>query len=176
MRNGKSHWTFREQATRDAGREGTGNLVEIVLAQCGVSAQDKATPLLQSAMALKATNVDSAEEIAAIAATRRLAAAALTANQVDYEFGAGEAPEEAESPRSVAKGLKYPALKKFTGQETTRQSFLQLYASVKAKGHVGDAEVDDDDPNAAPVQKKVTVGKKTKFRPHEQVEAAVPHA
>ena len=38
--------------------------------------------------------------------------------------------------------------------------------------HAGDR--DAEDPNAAPVQSKVAVGKKVKFRPHEQVEAAIP--
>ena len=48
------------------------------------------------------------------------------------------------------------------------------YATVKPKGHAGNVQVDAEDPNAAPVQSKVAVGKKVKFRPHEQVEAAIP--
>ena len=56
---GSAHaeWEKTGLFVSNTGREGTGNLVEIVLAQCGVSAQDKAAPLLKSAMALKETNV-----------------------------------------------------------------------------------------------------------------------
>ena len=170
-----TEWEKTDLFLKHPGRDGTGNLVEIILAQCGRSGQDKATPLLAVALTLKASKIGSAEEKAAITATRIAAADALMANAVPYEFGAGDMEDNTKdqnSPRNVA--TLHPELQRFTGQETTRQSFLQTYATLKPKGHTGSATIDSDDPNAAPVNKKVAVGKKVKFRPHEQVEAAIP--
>ena len=168
-----AEWEKTDLFLKHPGRDGTGNLVEIILAQCGRSGQDKAKPLLAMALTLKASEIGSAEEKAAITATRIAAADALMANAVPYESGAGDGKDDEEqSPRSVM--AMQPELQKFTGQETSRQSFLLKYATVKPKGHAGNVQVDAEDPNAAPVQSKVAVGKKVKFRPHEQVEAAIP--
>ena len=90
---GSAHaeWEKTDLFIQHTGREGTGNLVEIVLAQCGTSGTDKATPLLTAALTINASTVGSNEEILAITATRIAAADALSANSVPYEFGAGDA-------------------------------------------------------------------------------------
>ena len=86
-------------------------------------------------------------------------------NKVPFEFGAGDGQDAGTEGTSV-----YQPLETFVGQETTRLLFLQQYVAIKAKGHEGSTKVEVDDENAAPVNKMVAVGKKTKIRPHQQVE------
>ena len=79
------------------GRSGTAELTEIVLAQCGKATQDHAAPLVVAVKAMIEAEVGSKEENAAMQAVRLSAAIALTANDVPYEFGRGEADQGSES-------------------------------------------------------------------------------
>ena len=59
------------------GREGTALLTEVVLAKCGLSTVDYATPLLEAAITIKSTVVGSEDETTAVLATRAAAAIAF---------------------------------------------------------------------------------------------------
>ena len=100
-----AEWEKTDLFIQHKGRDGTGNLVEIVLAQCGKSGTDKATPLLAAALKIKDCAVGSTAENTAISAARVAAADALMANSIPYEFGAGDADgndiQDESSPRPV---------------------------------------------------------------------------
>ena len=84
-------WERTELFKVHTGREGTGQLAEIVLSQSGRSQQDTATPLLTPVNKILKTKVGSAEEAKAIAGERLAAVTALTANSVPFEFALGSA-------------------------------------------------------------------------------------
>ena len=122
------------------GRSGTAELTEIVLAQCGKATQDHAAPLIAAVNAMIEAEVGSKEDNAAMQAVRLSAAIALTANDVPYEFGRGEADQGSESAsndRQDRERSVLPKLEKFAGQVLTRETFLQVYVKEKAKGQTG---------------------------------------
>ena len=65
-----AEWEKTDLFIQHTGRDGTGNLVEIVLAQCGKSGTDKATPLLAAALKIKDCAVGSTAEKTAISSAR----------------------------------------------------------------------------------------------------------
>ena len=81
---GSAHaeWATTDLFVQNTGRQGTGKLAEIVLAKCGQSQEDAATPLLDAALELRDTTAVSTEERAAILKTRIAAADALSKNRV----------------------------------------------------------------------------------------------
>ena len=159
-RSAWSEWEKTDLFMTKQGREGTAELVEIVLPQCGNSEVDMATPLLAEVLKLKTIQEGSEPEKQALINLRQMVAKALMTNNVPYEFGGGDgnAEDAANAHDSKMQGQqKLPALKKFKGQETTRESFLAHFVQVKAKGQMGEATVQTDDENAAPVDRKVAV-------------------
>ena len=77
---GSAHveWATTGLFVQNTGRQGTGKFAEIVLAKCGQSQEDTATPLLDAARELRDTTAASTEERAAISKTRIAAADALS--------------------------------------------------------------------------------------------------
>ena len=62
---GSAHaeWETTDLFVQNTGRQGTGKLAEIVLAKCGQSQEDTATPLLDAALELRDTTAASTEVI-----------------------------------------------------------------------------------------------------------------
>ena len=93
-RSAWSEWEKTDLFMTKQGREGTAELVEIVLPQCGNSEVDMATPLLAEVLKLKTIQEGSEPEKQALINLRQMVAKALMTNNVPYEFGGGDGNAE----------------------------------------------------------------------------------